>query len=462
MEVRIILLILEKWQEQRMILFLPEVEINMTETGKSQENLNKLFEVNGIAVYNIKSGRFKTNTINIFFQDNLNKSTVALNALFPSVLRRGTQSLPNLKDINLYLEELYGAVFDCGIAKKGERQIIHFYFEYLSDKYADAGHGNFEGALEFLLDIIYRPYLIDGSFNTQYVEQEKTNLRMLVESRTNDKVQYAVDRCYELMCQEEPFGLCEYGTPDQIEHISAEELYRHYREKVSTLPADIFITGELDEGDLEYLRNRIYSLDRGVSKALTTGIVKKCIDKVRYFEDKMDVSQGKLSLGFRTNITPKEDDYYTLMVYSGILGSGTHSKLFQNVREKAGLAYYIFSGLEKFKGLMVIGSGIDIKEKEHAQNLIMEQLEAIKEGRISDYEFEATIKSLETGIFSLKDSQLQVVDFNLSQLIAQTHETLEGILAKIRRVTKQDVIDITSKIQLDTVYFLTSQDSEAV
>ncbi|OPX46236.1 antilisterial bacteriocin subtilosin biosynthesis protein AlbE [Ruminiclostridium hungatei] len=433
----------------------------MTDTEKSRENLNKLFEVNGINIFNIKSDRFKTNTISIFFQDNLNENSAAMNALFPSVLRRGTQNLPTLKDINLYLEELYGAVFDCGIAKKGERQIIHFFFEYLSDKYANDENRNFEGALEFLLDMVYRPFLKEGVFHTEYVEQEKTNLKMLIQSRTNDKVQYSMDRCYELMCQEEPFGLYEYGTLEQIEKITPGELYKHYRDKVATLPADIFITGQLEDSDIEFLKAKISSIERGVAKGLTSGIVKKYVDTVKYFEDRMDVTQGKLSMGFRTNITPKEDDYYALMVYSGILGGGMHSKLFQNVREKAGLAYYVFTGLEKFKGLMIIGSGIDIKQKDRAKELILEQLEAIKDGRISDYEFESTIKSLETGIYSLKDSQLQVVDFNLSQLIAQTHDTFEGILAKIKKVTKKDVINVTKKIQLDTVYFLTSKASEA-
>jgi len=430
----------------------------MTELVRTtQEDLNKLFEVKGISVYNIKTNRFKTNTINIFFQDNLNSNSVALNALFPSVLRRGTQNLPTLKDINLYLENLYGAIFDCGIGKKGERQIIHFYFEYLSDKYANGEHSNFKGALEFLLDVIYRPVLQDSSFIPQYVEQEKTNLKMMIESRTNDKIQYAMDRCYELMCKEEPFGLYEYGSVEQIEKITPEELYKHYKEKVATLPVDIFITGELEDEEIDYIRKRLESLDRGVTKAMTAGIVKKYVDKVKYFEDKMDVTQGKLSLGFRTNITPKEDDYYALMVYTNILGGGMHSKLFQNVREKAGLAYYIFAGIEKFKGLMIIGSGIDIKEKERAQALIMEQMEAIKKGNIYDYEFDSTIKSLETGINALKDSQLQVVDFNFSQLVAQTHDTLESLLSKLRRVTKQDVINVTNKIQLDTVYFLTAQ-----
>lgn len=428
----------------------------MTSNNILEENLNKITEINGIKVYNIKSSRFKTNTINIFFKDNLNQDSVALNALFPSVLRRGCKGFPTIKDINLYLEELYGAVFDCGIVKKGEKQIIHFYFEYVSDKYTSDSHRNFEKALDFLLNIIYKPELQDGSFNEQYVQQEKSNLKMSIESRTNDKVQYALDRCYELMCKDEPFGIYEYGTVDQIDNISSSELYKHYKEKVSTLPADIFITGELCDSDIEILKHSLYNINRSAPKSLLSSIVKKCVDKVSYFEDAMDVNQAKLSLGFRTNITSNEDKYYALLVYNGILGGGMHSKLFQNVREKAGLAYYVFAGLEKFKGLMIIGSGIDIKERDHAKELILKQLDEIQEGNITDYEFESTIKSLETGIQSLKDSQLQFVDFYLSQLISETHDTLEGLLGKIQRVTRQDVIDIAKKIQLDTVYFLTS------
>lgn len=428
----------------------------MIRTNNVGENLTKIMEINRIDVYNVKSNRFKTNTINIFFQDNLNTESVALNALFPSVLRRGSEGLPTIKDINLYLEELYGAVFDCGIVKKGEKQLIHFYFEYISDKYTSEGDRIFEKALSFLMNMIYKPALQEGSFNEKYVEQEKNNLKMLIESRMNDKVQYALDRCYELMCIDEPFGLYEYGTVNQIKSITADELYKHYKEKVSSLPVDIFITGELSDKDIEVLKSHLNNIKRGTPKSLMSSIVKQFVDKVRYYEDAMDVNQAKLSLGFRTNITAKEDDYYALLVYNGILGGGMHSKLFQNVREKAGLAYYVFAGLEKFKGLMIIGSGIDIKSRDHAKELILKQLEEISIGNISDYEFESTIKSIETGIQSLKDSQLQVVDFYLSQLISQTHDTLETLLDKIQRVTKKDVIDISKKMQLDTVYFLTA------
>jgi predicted Zn-dependent peptidase len=161
-----------------------------------------------------------------------------------------------------------------------------------------------------------------------------------------------------------------------------------------------------------------------------------------------------LTLGFRTNTSHKEKDYYSLMVYCGILGGGIHSKLFRNVREKASLAYYIFSRLEKFKGLMVISSGIEPEEKDIALQIIMEQLDEISKGNISDYEYEATLKTIETGLIALKDSQIQVVDFYLSQLMAGTNDSFESVVEKTRRVTKQDVINVAEKIRLDTVYFL--------
>ena len=422
-----------------------------------EEKLYRLFEKNGIVVYNINSNRFKTNTINIFFQDNLNKDTVALNALFPSVLRRGCKGLPTIKDINLYLEKLYGAVFDCGIVKKGERQIIHFYFEYVSDKYTSDNQRNFEKAFEFLMNIIFRPELEDGTFNEQYVEQEKNNLKMIVEGRTNDKIQYSMERCYELMCMDEPFGLYEYGTVEQINEISNDKLYDHYKKKISSLPADIFITGEINEKDVAFIKEKLSLVERSTPQKLNSSIILKCVKDVREYEDKMDVNQAKLCMGFRTHVQPADNDYYALMVFNGLLGGGMHSKLFQNVREKAGLAYYVYAGLEKFKGLMVIASGIDINNKVTAQEIIMKQLDEIRTGNITEYEYEATLKSIKTGIMSLKDSQLYVVDFYLSQLINGTHDTMETLADKINRVKVDDIIRVADKVQLDTVYFLTGK-----
>ena len=216
----------------------------------------------------------------------------------------------------------------------------------------------------------------------------------------------------------------------------------------------VFVFGDIAKDDLRYIIDAFSKLDRESIKRVKKTDTKADVSKVRNVTEKMDVGQGKLSLGFRTNVPPSSKDYYKLMLYNSILGGGLHSKLFQNVREKEGLAYYVFSRLERFKGLMVISSGIEVKNKDKALKIIEKQLDDIKNGDISDYEYEASIKSIETGIESLKDSPLRIVDFFLSQHISGADESLNDMVENIKGIKKADIAEIAEKIKLDLVYFL--------
>ncbi len=420
------------------------------------EQVEKVISFNGINVYKINQNRFKTNTINIFFHDSLTKENASLNALMPAVLRRGCERFPTLRDIALYLEELYGAVFDCGVAKKGERQIIQFYAEYISDKYTLEDEGLLDKVFSLLLEIITQPVLVNGVFKEDYVTSEKENLKRLIESRVNDKVQYAVERCFEEMCSEEPFGIYDYGSIEDIEKIDSKALYQHYTKALQTMPVDIYFTGDIDNSKIIELSEKLKKLERINIKEIGIGEIDKDIKEVKIITEKMNVNQGKLTMGFRTYIAPGSKEYYSLMVYSTVLGGGMHSKLFQNVREKASLAYYAFSRLEKFKGLMVISSGIESENKDKAIDIINKQLEDIKKGKISDYEYDSTLKSIETGIKSLKDSQLQMVDFYMSQDLTGQGDNFDTLVEKVKKVTKEDIVKAAKNIKLDTIYFLTS------
>ncbi len=420
------------------------------------EQVDKIISFNGINVYKINQNRFKTNTVNIFFHDSLTKENASLNALIPAVLRRGCEKFPTFKDIALYLEELYGAVFDCGVAKKGERQIIQFYAEYIADKYTLEDEGLLNKVFSLLLEIITQPVLINGVFKEDYVASEKENLKRLIDSRVNDKVQYAVERCFEEMCSEEPFGIYDYGSIEDIEKIDSRALYGHYLKMLQTMPVDIYFTGDIENSTIIELAEKFKVLERKNIKAVGMGEIDKNVQDVKNVTEKLNVNQGKLTMGFRTYTAPGSQEYYALMVYSMVLGGGMHSKLFQNVREKASLAYYAFSRLEKFKGLMVISSGIESENKDKAIEIINQQLEDITKGKISDYEYDSTLKSIETGIKSLKDSQLQMVDFYMSQDLTGQGDNFDTLVEKVKKVTKGDIVKAAKKIKLDTIYFLTS------
>jgi len=423
----------------------------------SEEKVDLIDSFNGIEVYRVAVEKFKTNSINIFFLDNLSKENATKNALIPAVLRRGTGKHKSFREIALYLEELYGASFDCAVSKKGEYQIMQYYIDHVSDRYTGTDTNLFDDCFNLLLEIITEPLLENGTFRKDYLDQEKDNLKKIIEARMNDKVQYAVERCFEEMCKGEPFEIYENGSIEDLNKIQEADLFNHYKYILESLPMKVFISGDTDDNKIQSAITKLKKLKRSNIKDLSQPVISKPKRDINYVTEKLDVSQGKLSIGFRTNTAPDEKDYYSLVVFNSILGGGIHSKLFQNVREKESLAYYAFSRLEKFKGLMMISCGIEINQKDKAKDLILKQVEDIRQGNISDYEYDSSIKSIKTGLESLKDSQLAIVDFYLSQKISNTRDTLKSLYEKFEAVTRDEIVEVAKKVELDTIYFLTSE-----
>lgn len=426
------------------------------EKALSAEQAVKAASFNGIDVYVIRSEKFKTSSIHFYFQDNLARENVTKNALLPAVLRRGSEDYPTSRDIAMRLEELYGASFDCGVSKKGERHLIHFYTEFLSKKYTPGNSDPFAAGFDLLYGIISKPVLENGRFSEKYLSQEKDKLRMLIESRVNNKMQYSVDRCLEEVCRTEPYSIYEYGFTGDLDPISAEELTNRYRVMLESYPLNVYLVGDITDRETEMVITGLSGLERKNLVQLRDGFTQKRRVEPRHVTEAMNVTQGKLCLGFRTNTAPGGSDFYNLMVYNSILGGGIHSKLFQNVREKASMAYYAYSRLERFKGLMVVSSGIETGNKDKALDIIQKQVEEIKKGAITEYEIEASAKSIETGIKSLADSQAGIVEFYLGQAVAGNADNFEDIIENVKKVTKEDVVRTADNIVLETIYFLTS------
>lgn len=411
---------------------------------------------NGVRFNFIKNNKFKTSMIGVFFSTPMTAKNVSINALIPAILRRGTEKLSTMKEISKKLESLYGAKFDCGVSKKGENQIIRFYGEAVNKKYTGTNQDILGELADLINDVIFNPILDKGKFKADYVSQEKEQVKDIIESRKNDKVQYALERCYELMFEGEPFGLCEFGTTDRIDKITDDELMNGYRDMLNDYQVDVVVSGDLTE---EEYKNIISKFKFSPRKALEIEEPKKVnVEKVKDYTEKFDINQGKLSLGYRVNIDTNSDDYYKMLVYNGILGGGVQSKLFQNVREKNSLAYYAFSRYEKIKSVMGISCGIEIPNHQKALDTILEQVEDMKNGKITVEEYETTLKTLENSLNSMRDEQAQMLDFNYTQILLGSNKTLEEIIENVKKVQISDVVDVAKYVELDTIYFMTGNE----
>jgi len=407
----------------------------------------------GVRANLIKNNKFKTNMFGVFFSTPMTVENASLNALIPAVLRRGTNTYPTMREISKKLESLYGARFDCGISKKGDIQVIRFYGEIINQNFINEDKNILSEFVDVIKDVIFNPILEDGKFKEDYVAQEKVKVKDIIESRKNDKVQYALERCYELMFEGEPYGTCEFGTVEGIDKVSLEELTEAYYNMLKNYQVDIVASGDISDEEFNNIVSKFNFEPR--LPLVVTNNEEKHVQDVRNHTEKFDINQGKLSLGYRVNVDVKTDDYYKMFVFNGILGGGVQSKLFQNVREKNSLAYYAFSRFDKVKSVMGISSGIEISNYQKALDTILEQVEDMKKGNITEYEIETTKKAIENSLNSMNDEQSQVLDFNYTQILTGSHRTLEEIIENIKKVTIEEVTEMGARVELDTIYFMT-------
>ena len=274
----------------------------------------------------------------------------------------------------------------------------------------------------------------------------------------NDKRQYAMLRCGQEMCKGESFALSVLGTKEGVENITVQSLKAHYENIITSSAIDIYVCGDADINALadeikQYTDKIAFKEAKIPQSEIFAGK-----GEVKRITDHMDVVQGKLSMGFRTGIKADSADFVPLMVMNSVYGGGAHSKLFNNVREKLSLCYYASSNIVKNKGIMFVNAGIEFENFQKAYDEILVQLDAVKNGEISELEFTSSIKAIENDLESYKDNQRMMQIYCLGQKITGTNYSIDELKEKISRVTIDDVKRVAKNVELDTVYFLAGKE----
>lgn len=413
----------------------------------------------GIKLHTIQTNKFKTNLFSIFLTTPLKRENVTKNAIIPAILRRGTKNMPTTKKINQKLEEMYGAEFDCGIEKTGDNQIIKFYLEALNDNFIPEKENLMKKSLELLLEIAFNPLVENDEFNEEYFKSEKDNLAQLIESKIDNKDLYAYEKCTEKMYEGKPYSLYKYGYKEDLENLTSKEIYNYYIELLKSAKIDIFVSGEFNEKDIENILNQNENIEK-LNEREPEYIVnteetekKQNIENAKTIEEKMNVTQGKLVIGMEIK-DMKKDERYVATVYNTILGDSANSKMFQNVREKAHLAYSARSMYVRQKNDIVIRCGIEISNYEKALKIIKEQLEDMKNGKFTDEDIDNAKKYIISAIKGVPEEQDTEITYYLGQEIAGTNCSLEEYKENIERVSKEQIQEIAKRLQINTIYFL--------
>lgn len=411
----------------------------------------------GIAFHKINTNKFKTNLFAIFLSTKLDRETVTKNALLTSVLRRGSKNYPTQDLISKNLEKMYGASFDCGVEKTGDNHILKFYLESINNEFLPTEENLSKECLDILLDIIFNPFVENGKFKDEYVNGEKENLKQIIEGKIDNKARYASERCIEEMYKNEPYGLYKFGYIEDLEKITSKDLYEYYLEVVKNAKIDIFVSGQLDDNIINELKENeiIKTLNerQPLYNVNKENDLKEKVDEPKIVNESMQITQGKLILGLDVLDNKKETKYAT-SVYNVILGGSANSKMFQNVREKASLAYTAGSVYLRQKDNIFVKCGIDIPNYEKAVEIIKEQLKQMLDGDFDNEDIDNAKLLISSSVGSIPETQDSEITYYFAQELSDDFVSIEDYIKKINEVTKEQILDVAKNIQINTIYFL--------
>ena len=411
---------------------------------------------NNINLYIIKDKKYKTILATTYIHRELSRKEATYNSLLSKVLKLATSKYSRLTDLNTYAEKLFGCIYDVGVSKRANVQSIVSQVSFLNDFYA--GESIFEKSMQLMLDLLFEPYIVDDGFCADYVNNQKKNLSDDIDSLINDKRAYASVRCLEEMCRGEKNAIVEIGYKEDLDSISEKNLYEHYQSIIFSSPIDIFVVGDVDDKDtVELLKNYFSSFNFSITPINILSDL-KTVDKEKYVEENMSVNQGKLAIGLRTGVNLDNPLYYALLTGNSIFGSGAHSKLFNNVREKLSLCYYAYSRLDKYNGIMMIGSGIEFDNFQKTRDAILAELDAVKKGDFTDDELLVAKEYIVSTFSSYEDSPGLLIDYYIGMAFSDNFISHNEVCEKVKNVSREEIIKAFETVCTDTVYFLNGKE----
>ena len=403
----------------------------------------------------IKNERFNTTSVSFNFYLPLSADTAAEYALLPFMLTTCGAEYPDFSVLNFKLSRLYGAGLDASAEKLGDYQLLRMRISVINDSYTFESESLLSRAADMLLSLIFEPKTEDGAFCDSDLSREKRKAIEHIKGEISEKRIYAKNRLIGEMYKGEANGVLKCGTASDVEKITGKSLYMAWENMLKKAFIRVQVIGaSLPPRFFEGIAERLAGLDRADITDCKLNKPTAAVKTPNEIIEKMSVKQGKLVMGFSSDMCGDDDVSLPLMVMTDIFGGGPYSKLFANVREKMSLCYYCSASSVRGKGLITVDSGVEAENADKAQKEILAQLDAVKNGDFTDFEYEASLKSLRDSLNSYNDSQVLLDTWYALKAGNKTLYSPEEIAAKIALITREDIVNAANGVKLHTVYKL--------
>ncbi|MGQ7563011.1 EF-P 5-aminopentanol modification-associated protein YfmF [Streptococcus suis] len=407
----------------------------------------------GVELHFIESDKFTTNRIRVRFAAEMSEQTVAGRVLVANLLEMGNQDYPSAQRLRMRLAELYGAHFSTSVSKRGRVHFVDLTISYINPHYLPEQEDITGEIIDFLEACLFKPLKNGSAFKEDVFAVEKNNLISFLETEVEDNFYHADVEMSKLYYEDEAVQIPRVGRIDLVEQVTAETAFKTYSNMLRLDKIDIFVLGQVDQALVQEKFSSFSFKYRNPKLELEYQQAYSKVTRERV--ERKEARQSILELAYHLQVVYNDVNYPALLVFNGLLGAFSHSKLFMNVREKESLAYTIGSQISIFSGMLKIYAGINRQDKLKAIKLIRQQVMALKQGKFSEDDLNLTKNMLVHSATLAQDRQNNLLEQVYNQVtMGQRNATLEEWIEAVNKVSREDILRVGQLVRLQAVYFM--------
>lgn len=301
--------------------------------------------------------------------------------------------------------------------------------------------------VELSMDVL-SDMLTNSLFDKIEIDKERGVINEEINLYEDTPVRKIGDIYERLLYGDTPMGWDIAGFKDVIKNVQREDFIAYMDSLYSASNMTVVVAGGITSEKVEELAGKYF----GHMKSFDTLRYEKVVvhqKKPQVMIKEKKTEQVHIALGVPT-VSLDSEERYPLSVLSAILGGGMSSRLFHEVREKRGLAYYVRTSSDHYQdaGTLVSTAGIDPKRIDDAISVILQEYDTIADpkNRISGSELSKAKEFLKGHlVLELEDSRSVAVYYAAQELLEKKIENPDEVLNKIDAITAEDVERVAQK-----------------
>ncbi|MDP2671078.1 MAG: pitrilysin family protein [bacterium] len=387
---------------------------------------------NNLSLMTVNLPAFKSVTILVFVATGSRyeiKRTNGIAHFAEHMFFKGTKKRPTAADISATIDGI-GGEFNAFTSK----EYTGYYVKGSSQH------------LDLIMDVL-SDMLLNSKFEQKEIDKERGVIGEELRMYLDQPMRYVAEIYEELLYGDQPLGWDTVGTLESLTNINRDQFLGYLDDYYHPNNMLVVIAGDITEEKAEALTDKYFgSLQDKETKKFLPAKFSQAQPAVRLFEK--DTEQAHFCLGVRS-LPLGNPDRYKISVLNTVLGAGMSSRLFLEVRERRGLAYYVRGSVDEYldAGAVTFQAGVEPKKIEEAIKVVLAELNKIAEKGLSSVELNKAKEYMKGKlVLGLEDSRDVAMMFGLEQLLEKKTRTPENIASEIDKVREEDVQEMAKNL----------------